>query len=181
MAPDLHDRLVQLERLVKSLMPTSSTKSNLGPTSDILPTEIPMDGGSDCGSMRTSSSELQYVGGDHWATILDNIADLKDHFDREEQIRLADSIDHAQDDNCKVTSSSSHALLLYGCHQPDSQADLLAALPPKATVDRYISRYFNYLDLVATCTCSSAPLNTMIANLLDEHQPLSMAPVFFGR
>jgi hypothetical protein len=101
--------------------------------------------------MRMSASELRYVSGDHWTAILDGIADLKDHFDQEERFRLAqDDKDPGVGD---VTSNipgprSSHTLLLYGCRLPVSRAEILAALPPKTAVDRYISRYFNRLDLV---------------------------------
>ncbi|EEQ35746.1 fungal specific transcription factor domain-containing protein [Microsporum canis CBS 113480] len=126
--PGVHDRLVQLERLVMSLMSDPSQKTNLSSTAtaSVPVTELgsrigsdhgagpvpisgsgnsanasadaPIDGRSECGSMRVSASELRYVGGDHWAAILENIADLKDHFDREEQLRLANSPD-AHDDH----------------------------------------------------------------------------------
>lgn len=85
--------------------------------------------------MRVSASELRYVGGNHWAAILDGIADLRDHFDREEQLRLA--------------TPSPHALLLYGC-SPASWDEILAALPPRPVVDRYVSYYFNHMDIAAS-------------------------------
>jgi hypothetical protein len=112
-----------------------------------------VDERSECGSMRVSPSELRYVGVDHWAAILDNIADLRDHFDREEHLRLANTPEqHLDDDNYSGRRlPPRHALLLYGCRQPTSRAEILAALPPKDAVDRYISRYFNRVDLVASC------------------------------
>jgi hypothetical protein len=118
--------------------------------------EQPIDGHSECGSMRISESELRYVGGDHWAAILDGIADLKDHFDRDEQLRLANTPDRLADEPGHDLSRprSGYALLLYGCRRTASRGDILAALPPKAAVDRYISRYFNYLDLVSSCSYS---------------------------
>ncbi|KAM5461541.1 hypothetical protein McanCB49686_000340 [Microsporum canis] len=180
--PGVHDRLVQLERLVMSLMSDPSQKTNLSSTAtaSVPVTELgsrigsdhgagpvpisgsgnsanasadaPIDGRSECGSMRVSASELRYVGGDHWAAILENIADLKDHFDREEQLRLANSPDAHDDHSGDLVSKprSPHALLLYGCRRPASRSEILAALPPKSAVDRYISRYFNCLDLVAS-------------------------------
>ncbi|GLA64645.1 hypothetical protein AtubIFM54640_006369 [Aspergillus tubingensis] len=151
----LHDRLVHLERLVKSLMPdglnndevrqlatpdaTPSSSTRLGPGGSVLDTQ------SDCGSMQITESELQYVAGEHWAAILDSIADLKAHCDREEQARMAGSIEEMS-----VKPSHRHALLLYGCERAASRAEIIAAFPPKAAVDRYISKYFNYLDLVAS-------------------------------
>ncbi|KAF4920541.1 Equisetin cluster transcription factor eqxF [Colletotrichum viniferum] len=51
----------------------------------------PIDDSSETGSLRTGAADHQYVSGDHWAAILDSIADLRDHFNREEQFRLAES------------------------------------------------------------------------------------------
>ncbi|KAK3995852.1 fusarisetin A cluster transcription factor [Cladorrhinum sp. PSN332] len=184
----MHDRIVQLERLVMSLIPGSvtgsgsnsdpasasgsghapahspSTGPNTGtssvapgptpvPASSVTEPHTPMDMLSECGSMCVSSSEPRYVGCDHWAAILDSIADLKHHFDQEEKLRLAqeDLQDAERDDadtDYLAVPRENCALLLYGCRLPVSRADILAALPPKSAVDRYISRYFNRLDLV---------------------------------
>ncbi|RDW63790.1 C6 transcription factor [Coleophoma cylindrospora] len=124
-----------------------------------VPADTSMDERSECGSMRVSASEFRYVGGDHWAAILDSIADLKDHFDQEEHLRLANTpdpiLDYDQHDD-GLLAVAPHAKLLYGCHRPvASRADILAALPPKSAVDRYISRYFNGLDLVAASLLTS--------------------------
>lgn len=162
--PNMHDRLVQLERLVMSVMSTSAAVADmhanadvrqLGPTpSDTMPEDTPIDGRSECGSMKISASELLYIGGDHWVAILEGIADLKDHVDREEQLRLAESPGQIADDPEDNNDDSSApgrdgAFLLYGRCRPTSRDDILSALPPRYAVDRYISRYFNYLDLVS--------------------------------
>lgn len=160
--PDMHDRLMHLERLVKSIASKPSVSSNLDPnslrqSSEMPHLDTPNDGRFDCGSMRVSASELHYVGVEHWAAILDSIADLRDRFDHEEQLRLGISPDHIQDDTGDAVNvdihASSHSLLLYGGYQPASQAEILAALPPKDVVDRYISRYFNRQELVS-CKCA---------------------------
>lgn len=132
-----------------SVPPAIATPAETAPsTAEINP---PMEVGSECGSMRMTSSELRYVSGDHWTAILDGIADLKDHFDQEERFRLAQD-DHdpgsGEGTSNMLGPRSSHALLLYGCRLSVSRAEILAALPPKSAVDRYISRYFNRLDLV---------------------------------
>ncbi|KAL4750699.1 hypothetical protein BDW72DRAFT_213198 [Aspergillus terricola var. indicus] len=168
---NMHDRLVQLERLVMSVMSSSATAANvqagtdagvrqLVPTpTDTLPEDALIDERSECGSMRISASELRYIGGDHWVAILEGIADLKDHVDREEQRRLAESsgqtaddpedIGGSRDSNARAQSRDG-AILLYGRCRPASREEILAALPPRYAVDRYISRYFNYLDLVSS-------------------------------
>ncbi|KAI0882950.1 putative fungal-specific transcription factor [Annulohypoxylon maeteangense] len=168
--PSLHNRIVYLESLVKSLMPNPQAVGNQS-NSTIVGMPPPSDPGrvreqvntsledtmmeerSEAGSMRLSASEVRYVGGDHWAAILDSIADLKDHFDQEENLRLANTPDQAQDDSGGDPVGrppSPHALLLYGAPRANSRAEILAALPPKNAVDRYISRFFNRLDLVAS-------------------------------
>ncbi|PYH83381.1 hypothetical protein BO82DRAFT_431094 [Aspergillus uvarum CBS 121591] len=155
----VHDRLVHLERLVKSLMadgmvshahkpqqplatPNSSSSGDVRHES-----ANGLDTQSDCGSMQITSSELRYVASEHWAAILDSIADLKAHCDCEKQISLAETPTQLSEEE---PPHFRHALLLYGCHRPTSRAEIIAALPPKAAVDRYLSRYFNYLDLVAS-------------------------------
>ncbi|KAL4743234.1 hypothetical protein BDV11DRAFT_215371 [Aspergillus similis] len=168
---NMHDRLVQLERLVMSVMSSSAAAANAYANTDAgvrqlvqtptntLPEDTPIDERSECGSMRISASELRYIGGDHWDAILEGIADLKDHVDREEQRRLAESPGQTADDPEDVgggrdsnapDQSRDGAILLYGRCRPASREEILAALPPRYAVDRYISRYFNYLDLVSS-------------------------------
>jgi hypothetical protein len=160
---NMHDRLVQLERLVMSVMSNSAAVANthantnvgvpqLAPTpTDTMPVDTPIDERSECGSMRISASELRYIGGAHWVAILEGIADLKDHVDREEQLRLAESPGQTEDSTGdSSTPGRDGAFLLYGRCRPTSRDDILSALPPRYAVDRYISRYFNYLDLVSS-------------------------------
>ncbi|KAL5333051.1 fungal-specific transcription factor domain-containing protein [Aspergillus crustosus] len=157
--------------MVMSMMPNPAGGLNRGSDSgtnvhpDLKPAtpadgmslETPIDTHSECGSMRGSGSELNYVGGGHWVAILDSIADLKDHLDREEQLRLAGSSDDFADDQWSHDGTVSRpwlkgAFLLYGSRRPTSPDEILSALPPKYAVDRCISRYFNYLDLVSSST-----------------------------
>lgn len=119
----------------------------LHPNSDLL-----HDGQSECGSISISPSELRYLGDDHWAAIRNSIAGLKQHLECDEDLQLYDGPDQTQDVKCEENKScSSHALLLYGCPGPTSRDDILAALPPRSAIDRYLSRYFNRLDLVSCC------------------------------
>lgn len=127
-------------------------EGNINPA-DTLHVNALIDGRSEYGRMRISASEVRYVGSDHWAAIMDNIADLKDHFNWEEQLRLIDSPEQIDQDISGGDDGDlwvrPHALLLYGCDRPASRAEVLAALPPKSTVDRYIARYFNLQDLIS--------------------------------
>ncbi|PWY74311.1 hypothetical protein BO70DRAFT_372948 [Aspergillus heteromorphus CBS 117.55] len=153
--PGVHDRVVQLERLVKSLMPDANQKTTHLPTPESSDNNVRQepgsvaDGQSECGSMHISGSELRYVTGEHWAAILDSIADLKAHCDREEQLDPVDTHNEKGNDS-NAEPPSPRPLVLYGCPRATSRTEIIAALPPKSAVDRYISRYFNYLDLVAS-------------------------------
>ncbi|KAL6234505.1 hypothetical protein BDW75DRAFT_241014 [Aspergillus navahoensis] len=95
----------------------------------------PLDARSECRSMQTSNSELEYVGEDHWMAILDSIADLKDYLDREEQLRFAEGPKRDE------PGSSEPAFI---------ESARPKALPPKYVVDRHITQYFNYLNLVSS-------------------------------
>lgn len=170
-APTVHDRLVQLERLVLTMMPHSPPASSAYP--DMLdPGPTPpkqetlgkaVDEGSECRSLQVGSLEHRYVGGAHWAAILDGIADLKNHFDRDEHIM---SIATGSDHDVGISGPrprSPHALLLYGCREPAPRSEILAALPPRGIVGRFVSRYFNMLDL-APCKllCSTHPFPVLL-------------------
>lgn len=86
--------------------------------------------------------------------IMDSIADLKQHCDWQTKHPSLGDDETQDDDTDSPFSAHAHALLLFGPHSPSSRADLIAALPSKNIVDRYISRYFNFQDLVS---CQYAP------------------------
>ncbi|EXJ80117.1 hypothetical protein A1O1_08259 [Capronia coronata CBS 617.96] len=190
--PSMHDRLVQLERLVLSLKSGSDpVKSSIstpssGPIGGVEPSDapgsqasLPTDTRSECGSMFITSSEFRYVGGDHWVAILDSIADLKAQLDRDEHLRLSDEDDsHTNDIG---NAQSRHALLLYGNGQSASRVEILTALPPKTAVDRYISRYFNRLDSVAVSVHGPSFLREYEAFWDDPtHVPIAWIGLLFG-
>ncbi|OQE37704.1 hypothetical protein PENCOP_c009G07388 [Penicillium coprophilum] len=161
-APEVHrgrphatvqDRLGQLEQIVVSLMqkttPDGQDRPDHHPVA-LAPQSRPEDdspGGatnpedssaqSDGGNVRFSSSDAQYVGGTHWAAILDGIADLKEQLEGEDLGEME-------------KPAMLHTLLLYGCKSA-SKEDILSALPNRPAVDRYISQYFNRLDLAPSC------------------------------
>ncbi|KAJ5827591.1 transcriptional regulator family: Fungal Specific TF [Penicillium robsamsonii] len=148
----VHDRLGQLEQIVVSLMQKTTSGGQDRPDQDSvapIPQDLPEEGSregatnsedspaqSEGGNVWFSSSDAQYVGGTHWAAILDGIADLKEQLERE---------DHGSMEKPAML----HTFLLYGCKSA-SKEDILAALPYRPAVDRYISQYFNRLDL-ASC------------------------------
>lgn len=145
---------MRLDRLVASL------KASLPSTEPGLLAGVPdsvdgsselnvaTDGRSDCGSIRVGDVEFTYVSCDHWTAIADRI-------DREEHLRLVESpgdVARVADNGNEAVTRSPRAVLLYGC-PPRSRAEILAAMPPKAAVDRYVARYFNRMELVSYCKC----------------------------
>ncbi|KAI1279406.1 fungal-specific transcription factor domain-containing protein [Xylaria sp. FL0933] len=162
-ALSLRDRLNQLETLVISLrseLVSNETKDQkqsiiqsqlsndiasspvaAGAPAGASQYDMHMNESSECGSICISSSKLHYVGGEHWAAILDGIAEIKN------QIVSEDEDSYELDET--FTERSPRVLLLYGKHKRTSRAEILEALPPKAVADRYVSRYFNRLDLVS--------------------------------
>jgi hypothetical protein len=154
-AASIHQRLVQLERLVMSSASKPISPLNVGvqvrPTMALPFASSPLHGHHLHGIMHNSDSRLQYVGGDHWTAILDSIADLKDHCHNQEQVRTPANLGHV--DHGAEGSTGQRSLLLYGGYAQISRAEILSALPSKVTVDRYVSRYFTCSDLVSgKCT-----------------------------
>lgn len=96
---------------------------------------------SDYGSIKLSTCGVSYVNSAHWAAVLDGIAELKGHFEKEDEQRLAAcSSDPPQPDLAGPQ-------LLYGCPKHATKEEILAAVPTRSVVDRLISRYFNALDM----------------------------------
>ncbi|SPO04280.1 related to fungal specific transcription factor [Cephalotrichum gorgonifer] len=194
-APTLHDRLAHLEKLVLRLRSGSDNVSgpdllastSTGPPVATATEVVPGIERSDPGSMHVSISELRYIGGEHWAAILEGIADLRGHFDREEEgenLTVVESTldEETQDGNNNMGSGGAplpHALLLYGCptRSGASRAEIIAALPPKDAADRYISRYFDRVDLVSSVIHHPSFLREYTAFWTD---PYSVSIIWIG-
>lgn len=117
------------------------------------------------GSMQISSTEEFYVSGVHWTAIMDSIAGLREVVSEKEyghspgtSRRLDDiSGDHPViEPSSQYTGTSNESrsvppgcrankgpLLLSGLVPPASKEELLANLPRRQVVDRYIFIYFN--------------------------------------
>lgn len=81
--------------------------------------------------MRKHVHGANYVSSEHWAAILDNIAELKDLYKEEEQERMLAANDY-----------SSGPRLLYEPVQA-TRAEILASVPERPVVDRLVSQYFS--------------------------------------
>ncbi|CAG8900506.1 unnamed protein product [Penicillium egyptiacum] len=96
---------------------------------------------SDYGSFRTPETGVNYVSSSHWAAVLDSITDLRDHMSREEEAHPRGL------DPVRPTASFPKPQLLYSCTMHETSASILKSLPPRLTVDRLVSRYFNIIDI----------------------------------
>ncbi|EXJ92230.1 hypothetical protein A1O3_00780 [Capronia epimyces CBS 606.96] len=117
--------------------PTSSTSSV--PAMDIQAhtagSSVPLDGG--CMKFDRLGT-ANYVGSPHWAAVLDSITELKEHFEREEELCHMPT-DFTPPD----PGHSSWPQLLYGYgYQWATKAEILASIPPRRAADRLVSRYF---------------------------------------
>ncbi|KAK2612518.1 Trichosetin biosynthesis cluster transcription factor tf23 [Conoideocrella luteorostrata] len=97
---------------------------------------------SDFGSMRFTNSGTSYVHGAHWAAILDEIAELKDHFEKEDKPQPG-----SQMQNEPSMPHWTGPQLLYGCSMLPTKQEIIASLPARPVVDRLISRYFNSFEM----------------------------------
>jgi Fungal specific transcription factor domain len=87
------------------------------------------------GKLDVSGSNTQYVGHEHWASILDDIAEVKKHLEEEPE----SPDDEADQDD---TPDDGAPELLTGAGRMPSKEQLLEEFPPQAEVDRLISAYF---------------------------------------
>ncbi|KAJ4150246.1 hypothetical protein LMH87_011004 [Akanthomyces muscarius] len=131
---NLQDRINKLESLVLDLMhqANSSSRSPMHGTQPSPPApasvaESRLDTSpspSDHRSFRHNEKVVSYVSSSHWAAVLDSITDLRNHL--------------AQDDTKLPVPESTTS---------QAESVKLHCLPPRPTVDRLVSRYFNDLDI----------------------------------
>ncbi|RFU35212.1 hypothetical protein B7463_g1097, partial [Scytalidium lignicola] len=86
------------------------------------------------GQVLLGTKETTYVGATHWAAILEDIEEMKSYCNAEE-FESSESPESLGD----LSGSS----LLFNAGIPSTREEILAFLPPRHVVDRYVSRYFN--------------------------------------
>lgn len=97
---------------------------------------------SDCGSMKLTESRASYVNSAHWVAVLDGIAELKDHFEKEEEEAHANR--QPPDPSFPDLTGPQ---LLYGCTKLATKEEILASIPARSVVDRLVSNYFNTFEM----------------------------------
>ncbi|TGO22556.1 hypothetical protein BPAE_0163g00170 [Botrytis paeoniae] len=175
---DVQDRIQHLEELVVTLMKqakdtTAPSKPTISPgfqSSKIKPRELSWpddatisESADSIGRISVEDEVQNYVGGAHWAAILENIAGLKDSLGSEEWPQGTAS--------GKNTHEGPELLL--GDNRKSSRESILACLPSKPLVDNLVDRYFTAID--ASCKMTYSVGMGLNAN---EHIVITHAPTF---
>ncbi|KAI1078118.1 fungal-specific transcription factor domain-containing protein [Whalleya microplaca] len=156
----MHERIQHLESLVVDLMQHTSASHSVqengvtpglpspmltaGHSAAATPNEDLNDNAStasECGSIQLTKTGASYVSSAHWAAVLDGIAEIKDHFEKEEEAQAASPglFDNPHPD-------WTGPQLLYGCTKL-SKEEILESIPTRPIVDRLVSRYFNSFEM----------------------------------
>ncbi len=95
---------------------------------------------SDHRSFRHNEKVVSYVSSSHWAAVLDSITDLRNHLAQDDTKLPVPESTTSQAESVKLQ-------LFYSGQLDDTVASIISYLPPRPTVDRLVSRYFNDLDI----------------------------------
>ena len=168
-SPNVQERVKQLEEVVVSLMVKLNASNQVGPAQDYAKenevvrqaltrlqgeqakmtlSESYQSSMSDTfGRISLENHETSYVGSAHWTAILDSIAELKDHFEDEDDDNY-NNYDLA--DPHTGTGQLPHTerpILLFGANRDATKLEILSSLPLRPVVDRLISGYFSAMDV----------------------------------
>ncbi|KAH8730994.1 fungal-specific transcription factor domain-containing protein [Phaeosphaeriaceae sp. PMI808] len=91
-------------------------------------------------SIHVTRTGASYVTDAHWAAVLDGIAEIKNHFETEEQLANEQAPDLGH-------HGRTEPLPLFGCFQLATREEILASLPPRPLVDQLVSSYFSSFEM----------------------------------
>ena len=95
----------------------------------------------DHGSMKLTTAGASYVSSTHWAAILDEIGELRDHFEKEDETY------HVDGRSNPLPPDIPGPRLLYGCQKYATKEEILASVPQRPLVDRFVSQYFHAFEM----------------------------------
>ncbi|KAL4800567.1 fungal-specific transcription factor domain-containing protein [Aspergillus venezuelensis] len=121
----LNQRVKELEELVNVLGKAKNT-AQLGNHIEFQSADDAI--ASSLGRIQVGETSTSYVSGAHWAALQHSIAEIRECLD---------------DDTAINTDGPA---LLVGLCPPANKEDFLAIVPPKAVVDRLVSRFFNSME-----------------------------------
>ncbi|KAF2101410.1 hypothetical protein NA57DRAFT_34315 [Rhizodiscina lignyota] len=177
-------RVARLENLVLEMR--DMAQSSRQPSSDITSPNVALsDLGSplssadshvidDTGKLSLTDDHVVYTGSSHWVTILEDIRRLKDELSEEYSNSTA-SIGPPPLDPGMMRGSPATRISLLNSAPCLPREQILAMMPPRKVVDRYVSHFFNAFDM--------APFVLHRSNFLAEYANFwnnpSVAPIMW--
>lgn len=172
---NVQEKVKHLEELVMSLMKTREdsgfdslaheSSSTASPQNPIRGDGFEIDTVSSLGDQMESNSQVEslgkltkgknktsFVGSGHWEAILEDIAELKNHFDEGHE-RNDEHISNAHEPN------DFEPRILLGPQNHASRAEIMSSIPTRPICDRLISRYFNSMDVAPSMSIHSQKLS----------------------
>ena len=188
---NLQDRVNQLEEIVVNLMVKFNASSQVGGAkeTEVVPQAVTWLQGEQAGNgladscqpamsdtfgrISLENHETSYVSSAHWTAILDSIAELKNHFEDDDDGRNFTN-------PYSETEQLSHIerpILLFGSNKNGSKMEILSSIPSRPVVDRLISACFGAMDM--------APVVVHGPSFLREYEnfwenPLAMPVMWVG-
>ncbi|KAF2872338.1 hypothetical protein BDV95DRAFT_380719 [Massariosphaeria phaeospora] len=134
---NVHERIDQLEKLVTNLMGAgnTATPARSNSSADPPPSEVLVEGFTDPqvpdtpDRVKLENDATTYSDSSHWTSILDGIAELREHLD---EIPITDipSVNETGPD------------LLFGRQRHATKQEILASMPERAEADQLVVQYF---------------------------------------
>lgn len=97
------------------------------------------------GIMKVDNNKSMYFGDAHWATILSDIAEVKNYY-AEHKKQFDDQMEKVQRSKRSEDSAPQGPTFMFGGSKAPEYSELLAALPNKTVTDKLVTRYFNSYD-----------------------------------
>lgn len=128
------------------------------------------------GMMKVDNNKSLYYGEAHWATILSDIAEVKNYF-AEHQKQFEDQLRKVQASKTREENVQGPTFL-FGSPQTADYAELLASLPKRSVTDKLVTRFFKTLDPVILILHPPSWYR-----LYEKHweDPLQTGPVWLGQ
>ncbi|KZF23768.1 hypothetical protein L228DRAFT_123650 [Xylona heveae TC161] len=95
------------------------------------------------GILKVENNKSTYFSDEHWASLLIDIAEVKNFFSNHKR-QIAEQSDRLH--QSKVSSDMNPYPFVFGATRPPNRAEILAAIPKKPMVDKLVERYFTSYD-----------------------------------
>ena len=97
------------------------------------------------GVMRVDNNKSMYFGDAHWASILQDIKEVKNYFSAHKK-EYEEQLVKVQESKSRIDAAPQGPTFLFGGAKPPPYPELLAQMPNRSVTDKLVSRYFNSYD-----------------------------------